>query len=193
MGLPPNGASPQYPATPASTSPYSPYNFFNTHSRSNSNSNSNPRSTSPALSVASALTSVSSSTGPSKGQNQINPAPVVRKHKKQRLFNVDRKEICLYHKENPTARQEDIAIKYGVERSTISKILKHKQKWMNVPTEEEFKVAKHRYFPSSYQPRYHPTLIFPNSDPPNSQRSRVNSLIGYPPRRSPKISRFLIR
>ncbi|KAF9649764.1 hypothetical protein BDM02DRAFT_1753089 [Thelephora ganbajun] len=142
MGLPPNGASPQYPTTPASTC--SPYNFFNTHSRSNSNSNSNPRSTSPALSVASALTSVSSSAGPANGQGQMNPAPAVRKHKKQRLFNVDRKEICLYHKENPTARQEDIAIKYGVERSTISKILKHKQKWMNVPTEEEFKVAKHR-------------------------------------------------
>jgi CENP-B N-terminal DNA-binding domain len=73
-----------------------------------------------------------------------NLASVARKHKKQRLFNVDRKEICLYHKENPNARQEDIAIKYGVERSTISKILKHKQKWMNVPEDEELKVAKHR-------------------------------------------------
>jgi len=74
MGLPPRGASPQYPATPASTSPYSPYNFFNTHSRSNSNSNSNPRSTSPALSVESALTSVSSSTEPPNTQAQMNPA-----------------------------------------------------------------------------------------------------------------------
>ena len=110
----------------------------------------------------------------------MNPAPVVRKHKKQRLFNVDRKEICLYHKENPTARQEDIAIKYGVERSTISKILKHKQKWMNVPTEEEFKVAKHRYLVPPYQPSYYSTLITPpNSDLLSSQRSRANSLIGW--------------
>ena len=74
MEVPPNGASPQYPATPASASPYSPYNFFNTHSRSNSNSNSNPRSASPALSVASAITSVSSSTEPPNTQAQMNPA-----------------------------------------------------------------------------------------------------------------------
>ena len=66
------------------------------------------------------------------------------KPRKQRLYNVDRKAICVYHKENPTMRQEDIALKYGVERSTISKILKQKQKWLNVPDGEEVLVAKQR-------------------------------------------------
>ncbi|KAJ7601017.1 hypothetical protein C8J56DRAFT_730370, partial [Mycena floridula] len=67
-----------------------------------------------------------------------------QKARKQRLFNIDRKAICVYHTDNPTARQEDIAVRYGVERSTISKILKHKMRWLNVPDDEEMRVAKHR-------------------------------------------------
>lgn len=57
---------------------------------------------------------------------------------------MDRKAICVFHQENPNARQEDIAARYGVERSTISKILKHKTKWMNVPEDDDMRVAKHR-------------------------------------------------
>lgn len=73
-------------------------------------------------------------------------SPVARqpKHGKKRLDNYDRKSICQFHQENPNARQEDIAIKYGVERSTISKILKHKVRWLNVSEHEEMRVAKHR-------------------------------------------------
>jgi hypothetical protein len=66
------------------------------------------------------------------------------KQRKQRLFNVDRKAICVFHQENPNARQEDIALRYGVERSTISKILKYKTKWLNVPEHESLRIAKHR-------------------------------------------------
>ncbi|KAJ7095958.1 Tc5 transposase DNA-binding domain-containing protein [Mycena belliarum] len=141
--------SPSYhPLTPSSSaSPYSTYGFYSTtHSRSASLSNTNPRSASPALSTASALTSVSSS---ASGQNSFAVPSTAElearvKQKKQRLFNVDRKDICLYHKENPGARQEDIARIYGVERSTISKILKNKTKWLNVPADENLRIAKHR-------------------------------------------------
>ncbi|KAJ6557384.1 centromere binding protein B [Mycena vulgaris] len=142
--------SPSYhPLTPSSSaSPYSTYGFYSsTHSRSNSISNStNPRSASPALSTTSALTSVSSSgSGPNSFTLPTTSDLASRvKQKKQRLFNVDRKDICLYHKENPTARQEDIARIYGVERSTISKILKNKTKWLNVPADENLRIAKHR-------------------------------------------------
>ncbi len=66
------------------------------------------------------------------------------KQRKQRLFNLDRRAICEFHRENPSVRQEDIAAKYGVERSTISKILKHKTKWLNVPANEDMRIAKHR-------------------------------------------------
>jgi DNA-binding XRE family transcriptional regulator len=61
-----------------------------------------------------------------------------------RLYNVDRRAICQFHINNPSLRQEDIARKYGVERSTISKILKNKAKWLYVRPDEELKIAKHR-------------------------------------------------
>lgn len=146
--------SPGYhPMTPTSSSPFSPYALYTGHSRSNSSSNSiNQRSASPALSNASALTSVSSSaSGPNTQafaytRQTVSSLPHPRaKQRKQRLFNVDRKAICLYHMENPNARQEDIALRYGVERSTISKILKCKTKWLNVPEDDGMRVAKHRY------------------------------------------------
>ncbi|KAJ7044005.1 hypothetical protein C8F04DRAFT_1071283, partial [Mycena alexandri] len=145
--------SPSYhPLTPssASTSPYSTYGFYSSsHSRSNSISNTtNPRSASPALSTASALTSVSSSASGPNSSFALPHTPDAlasrAKQKKQRLFNVDRKDICLYHKANPDKRQEDIARIYGVERSTISKILKNKVKWLNVPANENLRIAKHR-------------------------------------------------
>ncbi|KZW00947.1 hypothetical protein EXIGLDRAFT_761236 [Exidia glandulosa HHB12029] len=68
----------------------------------------------------------------------------VPRTRKTRLYNIDRKAICCYAKAHPEARQEDIAARYGVERSTISKILKQKQKWMSVPEGEELKIIKHR-------------------------------------------------
>ncbi|KAI6044816.1 hypothetical protein EDC04DRAFT_264388 [Pisolithus marmoratus] len=146
--------SPRYLPTPVSGSPYSPFPLFPAHSRTTSSySTSNQRSASPALSAASALTSISSSNSTPNTQTfaayplpspPVGPVIQRAKQRKQRLFNVDRKAICLYHQENPNARQEDIAARYGVERSTISKILKHKTKWMNVPEDDDMRVAKHR-------------------------------------------------
>jgi hypothetical protein len=156
--------SPRYNSTPASSPIYPSNGFHPSHSRSNSTSNSasNPRSASPALSIASALTSVSSSASapnsqtfsslPYPSNGSISPISERPKQRKQRLFNVDRKAICQYHLANPAARQEDIATRYGVERSTISKILKHKMKWMNVPESENLRVAKHRHAPFSPMP-----------------------------------------
>lgn len=111
---------------------------------------SNPRSASPTLSTASALTSVSSSA--SAPQPQHSPVPLGAapsllnrpKHRKQRLYNVDRKKICIYHRDHPNIKQEEIARIFGVERSTISKILKHKQKWLNVPEETPVLLARQR-------------------------------------------------
>ncbi|KAL4250782.1 hypothetical protein ABKN59_006091 [Abortiporus biennis] len=140
-----------FPLTPVSaSSQYSPYTYYPTHSRSASGSGSGTmsveRSASPALSVASALTSVSSSTSQniSKFPYGARLSPVKPKHRKQRLYNVDRKKICVYHKENPNLKQEDIARVFGVERSTISKILKNKTKWLNVPEETPILLARQR-------------------------------------------------
>lgn len=59
---------------------------------------------------------------------------------------MDRKFICLFAEKNPKARQEDIASKFHIERSTVSKILKGKEKWLKVDMfSMEAKVIKHRY------------------------------------------------
>ncbi|KAK0464675.1 uncharacterized protein EV420DRAFT_1058005 [Desarmillaria tabescens] len=143
-----------YPLTPDSSStPYSPaYAFPQSQSQSQSQSQnshskspSDPRSASPALSTSSSSVSASSN-HPQFAQFQHTPGPSgkTQKQRKQRLFNVDRKAICQYHRQHPDARQEDIAMRYGVERSTISKILKHKVKWLSVPSDEDLRISKHR-------------------------------------------------
>ncbi|KAG5351684.1 hypothetical protein C0989_005277 [Termitomyces sp. Mn162] len=92
-----------------------------------------PRS--PALSAASVFTSYQ----PTKSQ----PAPKPR-GKKRHLEDHDRKAICLYHQEHPQERQEDIGKEFDVERSTISKILKQRAKWLNIPDTPGVRVSKHR-------------------------------------------------
>lgn len=54
------------------------------------------------------------------------------KPKKAKLTNALRKEICLYQQHHPHQKQEEIAQRFGVERSTVSKILKEKKTWLNI-------------------------------------------------------------
>jgi hypothetical protein len=138
--------SPTYPSTPISASTdFSRYSFRQ-HSRSASGATSGPsgaRSASPALSVRSALTSVSST---SFAHERMSPSYSVvhDKQKKTRLTNAQRREICVWYQGNPTARQEDMAAMWQVERSTISKILKAKAKWLASPLEDENKSSRHK-------------------------------------------------
>ncbi|KAI7923502.1 hypothetical protein M0657_002806 [Pyricularia oryzae] len=45
-----------------------------------------------------------------------------------------RREICLFHRDNSGMKQTEIGARFGVERSTISKVLRNKEKFLN-PTE----------------------------------------------------------
>ncbi len=127
--------------------------FPQTQSRSASGSaasaSSNPRSASPALSVASALTSVSSASNSQlftvESPVRKLPALNTRRDRKKRLYNIDRYKICIAAQDNPGMKQEDIAALFGVERSTVSKILKQKARWLSVSPNEKVLVAKLRY------------------------------------------------
>lgn len=127
--------------------------FPQTQSRSASGSvasaTSNPRSASPALSVASALTSISSASNSQlftvESPVRKLPALNTRRDRKKRLYNIDRYKICIAAQENPGMKQEDIAAQFGVERSTVSKILKQKARWLSVSPNEKVLVAKLRY------------------------------------------------
>jgi len=48
--------------------------------------------------------------------------------------------------DHPNARQEDIGTAFGVERSTISKILKDKDRWLNISDDDQGTelTSKHR-------------------------------------------------
>lgn len=52
--------------------------------------------------------------------------------KKAKLTNIDRKRMCIYNQVNPMVKQEDIAKIFGVDRTTVSKVLRQRDKYLNV-------------------------------------------------------------
>ncbi|KAL1971124.1 hypothetical protein VTN77DRAFT_75 [Rasamsonia byssochlamydoides] len=68
------------------------------------------------------------------------PAPIRRIHTpastgptpRRTLTDEDRRRMCLYHEENKNAKQTDIGALFGVERSTVSKVLRQKEKYLNM-------------------------------------------------------------
>ncbi|KAF2651988.1 CenpB-DNA-bind-domain-containing protein [Lophiostoma macrostomum CBS 122681] len=46
------------------------------------------------------------------------------------LTDQDRRRMCLYHEEHPTVKQTEIGAMFGVERSTVSKVLRQKEKYL---------------------------------------------------------------
>ncbi|KAF7712784.1 HTH Psq-type DNA-binding domain-containing protein [Penicillium ucsense] len=65
------------------------------------------------------------------------PVPPIRKTStggatpRRTLTDEDRRQMCLYHEENKQAKQTDIGALFGVERSTVSKVLRQKEKYLN--------------------------------------------------------------
>ena len=94
------------------------------------------RATSPTLSSVTTFSSSSSGL----------PAPLPRRSKKKkRVSSTDKMLICRLHEENPDLRQQDIADQFKVERSTVSKILKEKDRWLSLPRPERRPVYRLRY------------------------------------------------
>jgi hypothetical protein len=52
--------------------------------------------------------------------------------KLQRLTNDQKREICLYHLSNPNLRQGQLAKHFNTQQYTISRILKERNKWLNL-------------------------------------------------------------
>ncbi|KAK2753663.1 hypothetical protein FQN55_000026 [Onygenales sp. PD_40] len=57
----------------------------------------------------------------------ITPAPSTPR---RTLTDNDRRRMCLYHEENPHVKQTEIGAMFGVERSTVSKVLRQKEKYL---------------------------------------------------------------
>lgn len=46
------------------------------------------------------------------------------------LTDSDRRRMCQYHEENPSVKQTEIGAMFGVERSTVSKVLRQREKYL---------------------------------------------------------------
>lgn len=65
------------------------------------------------------------------GTSIIPAAPFTMKRSKAKINTMLRKQICLYSASHPNLRQTDIAVAFNIERSTVSKILKQKRRWLD--------------------------------------------------------------
>ncbi|KUL81952.1 hypothetical protein ZTR_10976 [Talaromyces verruculosus] len=50
----------------------------------------------------------------------------------KKLTDEDRRRICLYYEANKSAKQADIGALFGVERSTVSNVLRQKEKYLSI-------------------------------------------------------------
>ena len=80
------------------------------------------------MSITSVDTTTSSGGTPSGAS--VNAAN--NKRVKTKIDDLDRKRICEYAAAHPRQKQGDIAAVFDIERSTVSKILKQREKWLTV-------------------------------------------------------------
>lgn len=62
--------------------------------------------------------------------NPIPPPAQPQSTSRRTLTDNDRRRMCQYHEENPTVKQTEIGAMFGVERSTVSKVLRNKEKYL---------------------------------------------------------------
>lgn len=103
------------------------------------------------------MTSASSSTS-DFSQTGFGGGSIPRPKRKTKLLNIDRKRICEHAAAHPKMKQDDLAAIFGIERSTVSKVLKDKERWLNIEDDSETaKIVKHRSarFPEVETPLTH--------------------------------------
>ncbi|KAL8996259.1 MAG: hypothetical protein Q9169_004190 [Polycauliona sp. 2 TL-2023] len=60
------------------------------------------------------------------------PTPIpIPQSGRRTLTDQDRRRMCQYHEENPSVKQTEIGSLFGVERSTVSKVLRLKEKYLH--------------------------------------------------------------
>jgi hypothetical protein len=71
------------------------------------------------------------------------PRPPAQHEKARKtLSNEQKRLMCLYHEENPGTRQADIGARFGVERSTVSKVLRQKDQFLKRDQEPDLAALK---------------------------------------------------
>ncbi|KUJ21055.1 uncharacterized protein LY89DRAFT_424139 [Mollisia scopiformis] len=65
-----------------------------------------------------------------KGNGAKLPAIHATSTPRKTLTDSDRRRMCQYHEENPSVKQTEIGAMFGVERSTVSKVLRQREKYL---------------------------------------------------------------
>ncbi|KAI1191628.1 hypothetical protein F5B17DRAFT_247225 [Nemania serpens] len=60
------------------------------------------------------------------------------------LTDQDRRDMCKFADENPGVKQHDIGLRFGVERSTVSKVLRRKDQYLNQEDRSASPVKKNK-------------------------------------------------
>ncbi len=132
-----NYISSQFPS-PASTASDGPWSSFQ-------------QVTSPSGPVQRAASPTSSTSNVSVMDNT---PPIVGRGKKRRVSNNDKRAICVLHHNQPDLRQQDIADRWLIERSTVSKILRNKDRWLSIDPTEKRTVYRLRSVHSCIHPLF---------------------------------------
>ncbi|CAG8542904.1 21821_t:CDS:2 [Dentiscutata erythropus] len=77
-------------------------------------------------------------------RSTFSPMPQEQKQKKKRvpITALTKQEICIKKRENMKLRDEDLAKEYGLDRSTITKILKQRDKWLAIDPNSNYAKQK---------------------------------------------------
>ncbi|KAL3425988.1 centromere binding protein B [Phlyctema vagabunda] len=71
-----------------------------------------------------AIPQVANPKPPKLATTHASPSP------RKTLTDSDRRRMCQYHEDNPSVKQTEIGAMFGVERSTVSKVLRQKEKYL---------------------------------------------------------------
>ncbi|KAG9257323.1 uncharacterized protein F5Z01DRAFT_617613 [Emericellopsis atlantica] len=94
--------------------------------------------TNPMPSGSYSAPALSTVTPVSSAQSAETPKPTTPSEKVRKLLTTEQKrQMCKYSEDNPGTRQADIGAKFGVERSTVSKVLRQKDIYLKNTSETE--------------------------------------------------------
>ncbi|SCO83160.1 uncharacterized protein FRV6_07373 [Fusarium oxysporum] len=81
---------------------------------------------------------------PATSAPPVEPPRLPTQHEKSRktLTTEQKRAMCQFHEDNPGTRQADIGARFGVERSTVSKVLRHKDQYLKRDQEPENAAVK---------------------------------------------------
>ncbi|EXJ63749.1 hypothetical protein A1O7_00084 [Cladophialophora yegresii CBS 114405] len=91
-----------------------------------------PSYTTPLLPAGPLQTPLSASTA-----SDMTPTSAKTTTSRRKLTDDERRQMCIEAEQNPTMKQTQIGAKFNVERSTVSKILRQRDKYMNPQPKEE--------------------------------------------------------